>query len=86
MELNDFIYNNFSEEEEKEIKDSLYLYFFENWEDKGQGLWSALDDQIKSIEDAGQEDSSFKEGYFLYPILINIRKKLVKFIKEGEHE
>ena len=80
MELNDFIYNNFSEEEEKEIKDSLYLYFFENWEDKGQGLWSALDDQIKSIEDAGQEDSSF------YPILINIRKKLVNFIKEGEHE
>ena len=80
MELNDFIYNNFSEEEEKEIKDSLYLYFFENWEDKGQGLWSALDDQIKSIEDAGQEDSSF------YPILINIRKKLVNFIKEGEHD
>ena len=78
MELNDFIYNNFSEEEEKEIKDSLYLYFFENWEDKGQGLWSALDDQIKSIEDAGQEDSSF------YPILINIRKKLVNFIKEYE--
>ena len=78
MELNDFIYNNFSEEEEKEIRDSLYLYFFENWEDKGQGLWSALDDQIKSIEDAGQEDSSF------YPILINIRKKLVNFIKEYE--
>ena len=78
MELNDFIYNNFSEEEEQEIKDSLYLYFFENWEDKGQGLWSALDDQIKSIEDAGQEDSSF------YPILINIRKKLVNFIKEYE--
>ena len=78
MELNDFIYNNFSEEEEKEMKDSLYLYFFENWEDKGQGLWSALDDQIKSIEDAGQEDSSF------YPILINIRKKLVNFIKEYE--
>ena len=79
MELNDFIYNNFSEEEEKEIKDSLYLYFFENWEDKGQGLWSAMDDQIKSIEDAGQEDSSY------YPILINIRKKLVTFIKqEGE--
>ena len=78
MELNDFIYNNFSEEEEKELRDSLYLYFFENWEDKGQGLWSALDDQIKSIEDAGQEDSSF------YPILINIRKKLVNFIKEYE--
>ena len=78
MELNDFIYNNFSKEEEKEIRDSLYLYFFENWEDKGQGLWSALDDQIKSIEDAGQEDSSF------YPILINIRKKLVNFIKEYE--
>ena len=78
MELNDFIYNNFSVEEEEEIKDSLYLYFFENWEDKGQGLWSALDDQIKSIEDAGQEDSSF------YPILINIRKKLVNFIKEYE--
>ena len=78
MELHDFIYNNFNEEEEKEIKDSLYLYFFENWEDKGQGLWSALDDQIKSIEDAGQEDSSF------YPILINIRKKLVNFIKEYE--
>ena len=78
MELHDFIYNNFSEEEEKEIRDSLYLYFFENWEDKGQGLWSALDDQIKSIEDAGQEDSSF------YPILINIRKKLVNFIKEYE--
>ena len=78
MELNDFIYNNFNEKEEKEIKDSLYLYFFENWEDKGQGLWSALDDQIKSIEDAGQEDSSF------YPILINIRKKLVNFIKEYE--
>ena len=77
MELNDFIYNNFSEEEEKEIKDSLYLYFFENWEDKGQGLWSAMDDQIKSIEDAGQEDSSY------YPILINIRKKLVNFIKTG---
>ena len=76
MELNNFIYNNFSEEEEKEIKDSLYLYFFENWEDKGQGLWSALDDQIKSIEDAGQENNSF------YPILINIRKKLVDFIKE----
>lgn len=78
MELNDFIYNNFSKEEEKEIRDSLYLYFFENWEDRGQGLWSALDDQIKSIEDAGQEDSSF------YPILINIRKKLVNFIKEYE--
>ena len=78
MELHDFIYNNFNEKEEKEIKDSLYLYFFENWEDKGQGLWSALDDQIKSIEDAGQEDSSF------YPILINIRKKLVNFIKEYE--
>ena len=79
MELNDFIYNNFSEEEEKEIKDSLYLYFFENWEDKGQGLWSAMDDQIKSIEAAGQEDSSY------YTILINIRKKLVTFIKqEGE--
>ena len=77
MELNDFIYNNFSKEEEKEIRDSLYLYFFENWEDKGQGLWSALDDQIKSIEDAGQEDSSY------YPILINIRKKLVNFIKTG---
>ena len=76
MELSNFIYNNFSEEEEKEIKDSLYLYFFENWEDKGQGLWSALDDQIKSIEDAGQENNSF------YPILINIRKKLVDFIKE----
>ena len=80
MELNDFIYNNFSEEEEKEIKDSLYLYFFENWEDKGQGLWSALDDQIKGIEDAGQEDSSY------YPILFNIRKKLVNFIKQEEHE
>ena len=76
MELSNFIYNNFSEEEEKEIKDSLYLYFFENWEDKGQGLWAALDDQIKSIEDAGQENNSF------YPILINIRKKLVDFIKE----
>ena len=85
MELNDFIYNNFSEEEEKEIKDSLYLYFFENWEDKGQGLWSALDDQIKSIEDAELADSFFA-GEPAYPILINIRKKLVNFIKEGEHE
>ena len=54
------------------------LFFFWNWEDYGLGLWSALDDQIKGIEDAGQEDSS------RYPKLIDLRKKVVDFIKQEE--
>ena len=75
----DFI-NSLSKEEHSDIEESLMLYFFWNWEDNGQGLWSALDDQIKGIEDAGQEDSSY------YPRLITLRKKLVDFIKQEEHE
>ena len=74
----DFI-NSLSEEERSDIEESLMLFFFWNWEDYGQGLWSALDDQIKGIEDAGQEDSS------RYPKLIDLRKKVVDFIKQEEH-
>ena len=71
----DFI-NSLSEEERSDIEESLMLFFFWNWEDYGLGLWSALDDQIKSIEDSGQEDSSH------YPRLLNLRKKVVDFIEQ----
>ena len=75
----DFI-NSLSEEERSDIEESLMLFFFWNWEDYGLGIWSALDDQIKGIEDAGQEDS------FRYPKLINLRKKVVDFIEQEKHD
>tara|TARA_R100000781_G_C4079556_1_gene127237 strand:- start:1006 stop:1236 length:231 start_codon:yes stop_codon:yes gene_type:complete len=69
----DFI-NSLSLEEKEEIKESLYLYFFENFEDEGRGLLTALSDQIDSIEQAGLEGESY------YPALVKIKVKLNSLI------
>ena len=71
----DFI-NSLSGEEKEEIKESLYLYFFENFEDEGQGLLTAIKDRIDGIEQAGLEGESY------YPVLVELRVKLENFIQK----
>ena len=63
-----------NDEEKENIKESLYLYFFENFEDEGQGLLTALSDQINSIEQAGLEGENY------YPDLVKLQVKLENFI------
>ena len=65
-----------SYEDKEYIKESLYLYYFLNFEDDGQGLLTALSDQINSIEQAGLE------GEIYYPELVELRVKLENFIQK----
>ena len=70
-----------SDEEKENVKESLYLYFFENFEDEGQGLFTALSDQINSIEET---EGGVWEDY--YPDLVKLQVKLENFILKGQHE